>query len=341
EEIKETLAEDADLFLNFYQVKKAGNWEKGKNILMPQKDIQEIISQEQISEEEFYDKIGKNRNKLLALRSQRVRPGLDDKVLTSWNALMMKGYLDAYRVLADTKYLEAALKNALFIENEILDKEGRLMRSYKDGTAKVNGFLDDYSFTIDAFIALYQATFEEKWLMHARKMTDYVITHFYDPSSGMFYYTSDQDQALLTRKTELGDDVIPSSNSAMAKNLFYLGTYFYQESYHELAKQMLRSIWPNMREQGPFYTNWAVLLQQMIHPFYEVAIVGDKADQFRSEMDKKFLPNLIYMGGETEGTLELLQLKSVEGKTMIYVCQDKVCRLPVDASALALEQFRH
>ncbi|MGI9542242.1 MAG: thioredoxin domain-containing protein [Cyclobacteriaceae bacterium] len=341
EEIEEALGVDADLFIQYYQVTKSGNWEADKNILMPKKNIRDLVEQAQITEAEFHKKIADNRAKLLTIRAKRVPPGLDDKVLTSWNALMIKGYLDAYRVLDDEQYLDAALRNAALIETKILDQEGRLMRSYKDGTAKVNGFLDDYSFTIDAYIALYQSTFDEKWLFQARKMTDYVITHFYDATSGMFFYTSDLDPSLITRKTELGDDVIPSSNSAMAKNLFYLGTYFYQEQYHTLAKQMISSIWPNMKEQGPYYTNWAVLLQQMIQPFYEVAIVGERADQIRSEMDQKFLPNLLYMGGRSEGSLELLKLKSVEGKTMIYVCQDKVCQLPVEASARALEQIRH
>ena len=341
EEIEQALGEEADLFAQYYQVKKSGNWEAGKNILMPLKSVKELAASNQLSEAEFLEKMAQNRTQLLKIREQRIQPGLDDKVLTSWNALMMKGYLDAYRVLGETQYLKAALKNAALIETKLMDEEGRLMRSYKGGTAKVNGFLDDYSFTIDAYIALYQSTFDEHWLFQARKMTDYVVTHFYDASSGMFFYTSDLDPSLITRKTELGDNVIPSSNSAMAKNLFYLGTYFYQEDYHRLAKQMISSIWPNMKEQGPYYTNWAVLLQQMIQPFYEVAIVGEQADQLRSEMDQKFMPNLLYMGGKTEGSLELLKLKGVEGKTMIYVCQDKVCQLPVDVSTRALEQIRH
>ena len=341
EEIEEILGEEAELFLQFYQVKKNGNWEHGKNILRPLKNLQEFVKQQQLTEAEFHKRMASNRAKLLTIRSKRVPPGLDDKVLTSLNGLMMKGYLDAYRVLGDPRYLDAALKNARLIESKIMDEEGRLTRSYISGITKVNGFLEDYSFTIDAYIALYQATFDEKWLFLARKMTNYVIEHFYDASSGMFFYTSDQDKVLITRKTELGDNAVPSSNSAMAKNLFYLGTYFYQEDYHQLAKQMLRSIWPNMKEQGPYYTNWAVLVQQTIHPFYEVAIVGDQAEQLRSEMDQKFLPNLLYMGGKSEGSLELLKLKSVEGKTMIYVCQDKVCQLPVEASTRALEQIRH
>ena len=130
---------------------------------------------------------------MLKARSKRVRPALDDKILTSWNALMLKGYVDAYRIFDEQKFLDVALKNADFILKNIKKQDNRLDRNFKNGKSSINGFLDDYAFTIEAFIALYQASFDEKWLEEAQQLSAYVIAHFYDKKSGMFYYTSDID----------------------------------------------------------------------------------------------------------------------------------------------------
>jgi uncharacterized protein YyaL (SSP411 family) len=171
--------------------------------------------------------------KLLAAREKRIRPGLDDKSLTSWNAMMMRGYTDAYMVFGEKAFLEAALKNAEFILAKQVRKDGGLNHSYKNGKSSINGFLEDYGFVIDAFIQLYQATFDEKWLKEARVLTEHAITHFYDGSgaTGMFYFTSDADTELIARKAEVADNVHPSSNSMMAANLFLLGNYYDDKNY--------------------------------------------------------------------------------------------------------------
>jgi len=337
QEIRSVLGDGADLFIDYFGIRKGGNWEDGKNILIPVEDPQKVWSKYGLSESEFNKELNDARSKLFAVRAKRIHPALDDKILTSLNALMITGYLDAYRVFNDEHFLERALDNASFLLENVKSEDGRLTRNRKDEPSTINAFLDDYSSLIQAFIGLYEATFEEKWLNEAEQLSAYAIEHFFNKENGMFYYTSDQDPELLTRKMELSDGAVPSSNSSMAQNLYFLGTYLYKDEYLEMAKQMLSNIHPTMSQQPIFYSNWATLMMQLNQPLYEVAIVGDQWKSLRSEFDSYYLPNVIYLGGPMEGNLELLANKLVEGQTTIYVCENKSCRLPVKETNKALE----
>ncbi|HEY5592771.1 MAG TPA: thioredoxin domain-containing protein, partial [Paludibacter sp.] len=276
---------------------------------------------------------------LLNERAKRIRPGLDDKMLTSWNALMLKAYIDAYRVFDNQQYLDIALKNAAFINSKIKATDNRLNRNYKNGKATINAFLDDYAFTIQAFIAIYQTTFEENWLEEAQKLTAYTLDHFYDKSSGMFYYTSDLDPMLIARKMELSDNVIPSSNSEMAKNLFVLGHYLYKDDYIQIARQMLSNIKQHALESGVYYANWDILMAWFATEPYEISIVGDDCEAKRKEFDSHYLPHVFLSGGKNEGKLSLLDGKLIAGKTTIYVCRNKTCQHPVIEVNEALKQI--
>ena len=270
------MSEQAELAIEYFGVEQNGNWEEGKNILMPTSDVDRILEKYNLSQVELEEHMEEVKNKLFHVRSQRVPPGLDDKILTSWNALMIAGYLDAYRVFKEDDFLAIALNNVNFLLENAKSGDGGLTRSYKDGKSSINGFLDDYSLLIQACIGLYEATFEEKWLREAEQLTEYAIDHFFNEHNGMFYYTSDDDPELITRKTELSNSTMPSSNSTMAHNLYYLGTYLYQEKYLKMASQMLVNILPTMQDQPIFYGNWAMLMLQQNHPLYEVAIVGSQ-----------------------------------------------------------------
>jgi uncharacterized protein YyaL (SSP411 family) len=328
DEIQETLKEDANLVIDYYNVTNIGNWENGTNILYKNKDDKSIAQKYKITDTELEHKIIAVKKTLLKERSKRVRPALDDKVITAWNGLMVKGYVDAYRVFDEPKFLSIAKRNAEFILKNSKKIDYRLDRIFKNGTSTINGFLDDYAFTIDAFIALYQATFEEKWLLEARQLADYSITHFYDSKSGMFFYTSDLDPSLIARKMEISDNVIPSANSQMAKNLFVLGKYFYDAAYIEKSKQMLSNVKKNALTGGAYYANWDILMAWFANEPYEVAILGEDFLNTRKEFDKHYLPNVFLSGGKKEGTLELLENKHIQGQTTIYACQNKVCKLP-------------
>ena len=339
-EIQNLLGKNAQLIIDYYNITDSGNWEKGVNILFRTKPDEIYAAEKKITVQQLQEQVAKARKQLLAARSQRVRPALDDKILTAWNALMLTGYVDAYRVFDNKKFLERALENAAFIVNNMLSDNGRLNRNYKEGKASINAFLDDYAFTIQAFISLYQATFDDKWLSFAEKLLKYTLEHFYDPKSGMFYYTSNQDPGLIARKMEIPDNVIPASNSQMAVNLHLLGEYFYKEDYIKKSKQMLNNVKFDMVRNGPYYANWALLLNYFIHPIAEVAIVGDQWEARRKELDQNYLPHMILMGGKTEGRLPLLAGKLIQGQTTIFVCKNKACQLPVTDVQEALKQLR-
>jgi len=334
EEIDSLLTNENDrkIFREYYDIKKRGNWEHNKNVLRYRQTIASVSEKFKTTNSEVNAALNRSKKILFAYRATRVRPGLDDKILTGWNALMLSGYVEAYRALGNDKYLKIALKNANFLKSTMLQEDFRLNRNYKSKKSVINAFLDDYALTIKAFTDLYQVTFDEEWLQLASGMADYVITHFHDPASSMFHYTSDLDPPLVVRKMELADNVIPGSNSSMARSLFALGTFLYQPKYLELSQQMMNNMATTIvpSEQPSFYSNWCNLYLQMTHTPYEVAVIGADFATKQKALMGQFLPNAFFLGGKTEGSLALLEGKLQDDRTMIYVCQNKVCKLPVE-----------
>ncbi len=340
DEVEQELGQDAALFKEYYNITKSGNWEHGKNILFRKPGDEAIASKFKISAEELERRIGAGKDRLLKARARRIRPGLDDKILTSWNALVMKGYIDAYRAFGEEKFLQAALRNADLMLGNTVTEEAGIYRNYKDGKASIPAFLDDYAFVISAFIDLYQATFNEQWLYRAQKISDYTITHFFDEQTGMFYYTHNDHADLIARKKEIYDNVIPASNSEMAKNLFTLGTLLDKPEYLKTAEQMLLNIQSQVQQNIYSFSNWGVVETYFISSPYEVAIVGEEFEQKRRKLDQAYLPHTFLLGGRTEGSLALLEFKLIPGQTTIYVCQNKVCKLPVTEVSEALNEIK-
>jgi len=339
QEIKTILGKDAPLFIDFYNVTDIGNWENGANILFRKVNEKEINKKFKLNEYEIQEKINDAKEALLKQRKKREKPRLDDKILTSWNALMIKGYIDAYRAFNNTLYKERALKNANFLINKLILNDGEIKRNYKNNKATINGLLDDYAFTISAFISIYQATFDEQWLYKAKSIADYTLAHFFDSKTGMFFYTNNQYQNLIAKKYEISDNVIPASNSEMAKNLFYLGLFFDSHNYTQKSKQMLINVQNQMHQNIRYYSNWGSLELMFITPPYEIAIVGQEFELIRKELQKYYLPNAIFLGAKNEGTLPLLKNKLIDNKTTIYVCQNKTCKLPTDKAEDAIKQI--
>ncbi len=337
-EVEDLLHEDSGLFCEYYGITDHANWEEG-NILMIAADKNKLAGKYNISEKELNKKLEKGRAALLKRRTDRIRPGLDDKALTSWNALMLKGYVDAYKALGNEKYLAAAIKNAEFIQKHLWKGQAHLHRNYKDGNSKINAFLDDYSFTIEAFVALYQATFDEQWLHKANQLLEYVLIHFTDDKSGMFFYTSDEDEALIARKMELLDNVIPSSNSSIAKSLFLVGTYLDKTRYVKRAEQMLLNVKSRLRKSLAYHSNWGQLYFWLANAPTEIVVVGKDASKQKEKIEKLFLPNVLISGSNTESTLPLLQNRYVNGQTTFYLCINKTCKLPVTNANDLLKQL--
>lgn len=339
EELKSLLGLDYDVFTDYYNVNNYGFWEHENYVLIRQDRTEDVSKKHSLSNEELFEKIKLWKSLLLNEREKRVRPRLDDKVLTSWNALMLKGYTDAYRVFNEPKFLTIAIKNADFILNKQLRSSGGLNHSYKEGRSTINGYLEDYAATIEAFITLYENTLDEKWLTTARDLANYTFDHFFDDKSKMFFFTSDEDASLITRNIEYRDNVIPASNSIMAKNLFKLSHYFDNEAYHKTASAMLHNVQPEMETYPSGFSNWLDLMLNYTNKYYEVAVVGSDARERIAELNKTFIPNKLIIGSLKESELPLLKNKYVEGKTFIYVCFNKVCKFPVQEVDKALKLF--
>lgn len=339
DELQTLLDEDFDWVKDYYNINAKGLWEHGNYILLRRTGDEESAEKRGWKVAELKEKVKAVNALLLKERSKRIRPGLDDKQLTSWNALMLKGYVDAYRIFGKSEYLNIALKNADFILKTQRKSDGGLWHSHKGDRSTINGFLEDYSFTIEALISLYQATFDRKWLDEADKLAAYTVTHFHDSETGMFFFNSNDDTKLIARKMELTDNVIPSSNSSMAKGLFYLGHYLDKKEYLEISEQMLNNVLPSVSRGASWYSNWVELMLHHVYPFYEVAIVGKDAEEKREEMEQFYQPNKILIGGKKENGLPLLENKLVKGDTRIYVCVDKACQLPVSEVNEAVKQM--
>lgn len=323
---------------SYYTITESGNWEHENNILHITKDPVAIANDNDLTIDQLNEIINRNNELILTARADRIRPGLDDKILTSWNALMISGYVDAYKALGDKAYLDNAIYNAHYLLNKQMSDDGRLNRNYKNGKSSINGFLDDYALTVDALMSVYEVTFDESWINVAKDLVDYTIEHFYDKDSKMFFYTSDIDPPLIARKMELPDNVIPGSNSSMARVLNRLGELYYEKKYTEISDQMMANMWTSIEavQQPSFYSNWLQLLLEKVRPSYEIAITGDDAINKAHKMMETYHPNVIYLGTQQESQLPLLLNKYVPDQTMIYVCQNKVCKLPVQEVENAL-----
>jgi len=327
-DIENILREDANNFIEHYGVTEGGNFE-GHNILLESLAEEESAKKSNITTDELRAFLTKNKKLLMAERDKRIRPGLDDKILTSWNALMLKGYLDAYSTFGEKEFLNIAIKNAQFLQKNVVNKNYELTRNYKNKKASIRAVLEDYATLTEAFIALYQVTFNEDWLKDAEGLVNYTIQHFFDEESKMFYFTSDEEDQLIHRDIEWSDNVISSGNSIMAKVLFQLGTLTYNNDFIDMAKQMLDNVQGEISKQPRFYANWLQVVSLFNQQPYEIAIVGNDASTKRLQFKDHFLPNTLFLGGKNEGSLALLKNKLQEGETTIYVCQNKVCKLPV------------
>jgi uncharacterized protein YyaL (SSP411 family) len=342
DELQTVLKEDATVFSDYFNVNKRGYWEHENYILLRHDDDDVVAKRNNLSVEGLLKIISKSKKKLLSVREKRIHPGLDNKILTSWNALMLKGYVDAYNAFEEKDFLMAAEKNAAFLMkySMVNDKLCHLAELRSSEEKKIRfGFLEDHSFTIEAFIALYQATNEESYLYKAEELMQYCLKHFQDPNSGMFFFTSDEDKALITRKMELSDNVIPASNSSIAKSLYMLGHYFEKEEYIEISRRMLNNVLEELENYGAGYSNWAILLLNFTQPFYEVAIVGKSVDEKYKAFQKHYFPNVIFAGSATQSTLPLLKNRFVEDQTLIYVCTNKTCQEPVRDAEDAIGKF--
>lgn len=339
EELEDLLEDDFKIFREYYNVNSYGKWEHNNYVLIRKKTNSEIKKEFNICHETLQQKKKSWKQTLLNYRNNRPKPRLDDKTLTSWNAMMLKGYIDACKTFNNQEYLDIALRNAEFLAKNQLQKNGALFHNYKDGKSKINGFLEDYAFTIEAFISLYQVTLDEKWLNLSKEMTDYSILNFFDEEKHMFYFTSKEDPVIVSRNFEYRDNVIPASNSVMAKNLYKLSKYFDEPRFNEISKQMLKNVLAEVESYPSGFSNWLDLLSNFQNNFFEIVVVGDSASEKIQEFYSHYLPNTILAASNVENNAPLFKNRFVKDETLIYICENNTCKIPVKDSEIAIKSL--
>jgi len=319
EQLREVLGDDAQPALDFFGVLPGGNWE-GKTILTRGAD-----------EPEGFEQL---RQRLYDARAERVWPGLDDKRLTSWNALMISALADAGAVLERDDYLDAARICADFLLTAATDADGRLLRTWKDGEGRLNAYLEDHAYLLDALLTLYEATFEPRWLEAARALADTTIERFGDPENGGFFETSSDHEQLLTRRKDPEDHPIPSGNAAVAYALLRLAALTGEHEYERQGVGVLR-LFVEMAARHP--NAFAHLLQALdfhLAQVKEVALVGDDLRPLERVVRDEFRPHLVLAGtppnGSGEGGVPLLEGRApTDGRATAYVCERFACKAPV------------
>jgi uncharacterized protein YyaL (SSP411 family) len=337
EEVEELFKEEAPLFLDYFNINEKGYWEHGNYIPLRDEDDEVTAERYKISVDELRQRIIVMRLTAMNIRSKRVAPGLDNKVILGWNALMIKGLADAYCAFKEIRFIDLAERNLEFIQQHLTGTDGLLHHNCKDPNDlpqmkdKGYAFLDDYALMIDAYIHLYQAIFKEEYLIKALELTKVVIENFSDDETGFFWYTPNFGEQLIARKMEVQDNVIPSANGIMAKNLFRLARYFALPEYEQRARSMVMQMSKEIHSATPWYSGWAQVLLNISQPFYEVAITGDDSNEIVDQLHKNYQPNMLVAAAKSNSEIPLLNDRFTEGKLQVFVCRDNTCSLPVNS----------
>ncbi len=339
-EIEQVLsAEDATLFMPYYDVTRRGNFE-GKNILHVQPQVRNT-DETLVSDEALEESLKQSRALLFAVREKRVKPARDEKILTSWNGLMLRSFAEAGRYLERLDYIEVATKNAAFLLRE-LRKNGRLLRTYKDGRAHLNGFLEDYAFLADGLLALYEATFEPRWFAEARALMDSAIPLFIDEQNAGFFDTGSDAEALISRPKDIMDNATPAGNSVAVDVLLRLAAFTGEQTYRKRADDYLQPLADVMAQHPQAFGYVLGALDFALSPSKEIAILGPLATDGTLALlevtNKQYLPNSVlayYVPGDTQAvqTVPLLADRPLkDDKATAYVCQNFVCQAPVNTA---------
>jgi uncharacterized protein len=341
---------DGAVFCEYFDVTEEGNFEHGKSILNTPRTIEEFAAAKTRSIDEIRKIINASKRKLFNSREQRVRPGRDDKSLAAWNGLMLTALAEAANILKRDDYREVAIRNAEFITTRLM-RDGRLLRTYKSGQAKLNGYLEDYAYVIEGLLAVYEATFELKFFKQARELADTMTSRFLDEQEGGFYFTSSDHEELITRTKDYFDNATPSGNSVAAAVLLKLGLLTQKHEYTQHAVTVLRTMRPAMSRYPSAFGYMLSALDFYLSEPKEIAIVGKldshEVRSFVEEIYSRYIPNKIVAASEPNderaaSEIALLEERSaIDGQATAYVCRNYTCLEPattVEQFALRLEE---
>jgi uncharacterized protein YyaL (SSP411 family) len=341
-EVKEHLgAETGDLFCRFYGITEEGNFEEGRSIPYIRVPLQSFAKREGIDPTRLEGILKDAGKVLLDAREKRAHPLKDDKILTSWNGLMIAAFARGYQVFGDQAYADAARNAAVFILKNLRTADGRLLRRYRQGDAAYPGYLDDYAFLVWSLIELYEATFEVSYLEEAITLNEAMIEIFWDKQGGGLYFTGKGNERLITQSKEIYDGALPSGNSVAVLNFLRLGRMTGNVGLEEKAEQLTRAFSSQVQDQPMAYTQLLSALDFMIGPSREIVIAGDPALETTQAMVKavhtKFLPNKVLLlrsqGSAGERLVSLSPfveaMRSMNRQPTAYVCEQYACKTPV------------
>jgi uncharacterized protein YyaL (SSP411 family) len=319
DELREVLGDDADAAIAWFGASAHGNFE-GANILTR-------------GEGEPPERLAQSRARLYDVRAARVWPGLDDKRLTAWNALMIAALADAGAVLERPDYVDAAARCAEFVLRDLRGPGGHLLRTWKDGEGKLNAYLQDHAFLLEALVVLYEATFDPRWFSEARAIADTMIERFADDERGGFFETSSDHERLVARRKDLEDNPIPAGNSSAAYGLLRLAALTGEHEYERRAVGVFRLLHRLLPQHPQAFAHLLQALDFHLAPVKEVALAGDDLAPLARVVRSRFRPHLVLAGGDPAGVPLLEGREPVEGRAAAYVCEHFACRRPVTEPA--------
>lgn len=345
EELQTYLGEDADLFCAYYQCTREGNWE-GKNILWRTAPARDFARQQDLEPAVWLDKLQGMQAKLLQVRAQRVRPGLDDKVLLSWNAMLVTNLVKAYQATGEQEYADLARTNIRFLWERFSRKEPGFFHTGKfngeEWEVQYDAFLEDYAYLMEAMLAVYGLDFDVDWIRKAADVCEFVFEQFFDEDSGLFYFTSADQDDIPIRKTEVFDSAIPSANSTMMINLLQLSLLQDRPDWRTVAEGMARKMLAGLQKYPGSFANWARGVLHLVYPPKEIAIIGSEANTYARALQRSGQQHYLLMASPQEqDAFPLLAHKAPgkDGSTLIYICENFVCESPVNSVDQALERL--
>jgi len=340
DEIRKNFIGDVELFCQTFNIKEKGNYFdefrgqfNGNNIIHQKDDLKETSKNLGLDYDEFLSNLNRLKNKLFEIRKQRVKPNLDDKILTDWNGLMIAAYAKAARVFADEQYLELATNAYLFINTNLTKKDGKLLHRYRNGSSGIEAMIDDYSFLIWGLIEIFKSNNQMEFINKAIELLDICIDDFYDADRGAFYFASTHSSDLIIRKKEVYDGAVPSGNSVMLSNLLFISKFTNEEKYKSIIDKSISNFAISIAAVPSAYTFYVNTLIEYLKGSTEIVISGNdekEIDKAFVEISKIYIPSLTVFRVDPQNKYPewLENYKESNSKIKIYICRNYTCSVP-------------
>lgn len=339
-DVQKALPEDVELISRYYQVSKAGNWEKGRSVLHAIGPPREFSRNNNLDAADFEQRLDKARSLLLQYRNERTAPVVDQKIVISWNAVLLQAYLDAYNAFGNSAYYSSAKQLASFLLEKTKTNGKGLQHSYYENAPGSAAFLEDYAQLGAGFLKMYEASLDKSWLFDAKNLADFVIEQFYDSTKAVFYFTPLKDRNAQLNNLGLADKELPSANAVATALVHKIGILFYKPEYEAIAAKITRSMQQALQSPRVIsYGSWAQLMGWFALGGREIVVVGEKAATLNRELQQQYFPFAVFAGSTRNEYIPLLENKFSANETLIYVCTNRTCKRPVRSVAAALVEI--